>query len=1422
MGSNSLEMAFKMRSTKFRHVYGSPFRKEHCYENVRITRNAHESHFCAVNLKFVAVVTESSGGGCFVVLPIEKTGRVDINSPKVCGHAGAVMDIKWNPFNENIIASGADDSTIKLWQIPDEGLYSNLTEWSVDLHGHQRKVGYVEWHPTAENILLSVGFDFKCIVWNVEQAEPVNIIDSHNDTIFSMYWNNDGSLFCTTSKDRRIRVIDPRIAQVAIETEGHAGTKSCKGIFLRDNHRIVTTGFSRMSSRQFALWDVRHMNSPVVMTDIDHDSGTLLPYYDPDLNIVYLAGKGNGNIRYYEVASEEPYVHFLNAYQSSSPQRGLGMMPKRGCDVTKCEVLRFYKLHAGKNLIEPISMICPRKSDKFQEDIYPPTRGTIPSLGPDEWIAGQNRDPILVSVADGHVLNTPNITASKAVQKQEGALNRAPTITTYKAVNKQNLENIRGGPRRANTIATETVINNNNHEEPASLQNIKRLSTNEDFVSIKPMDSQRIQQRDRYPTSQKQHRGPETVRHTYVPLETLVCDITSDLDDNLPDNLYDNDQDITAWQEDTLSDHDLRLDEFDLQFNPPVYASSSMPYMAPAESRPQRSYQQQPDSPKSIEPEVEQPSAFLKMKETVKRNLEMKPIETTHASIYDKERERIRPLARSSSEGGLRKSFYENEQDITAWQEDTLKRPKGLPPVNMMKQNVASTNILQRPTLRSMKKRVQNIRKGDAESYNPEEERNPSFSQAKRYLQKQAQVENTRPKSMVDMDTSKLDQDLLDFQQRSSKPLNALGRQRSLENDEFTHEQFNQAKRLLEQQTQPGIQRQTSLDREERNKLTREPSPPYPIKRRSYESLPKEETPKRLPKAGSTSPFAKRREVRSSELPASTVEKLEKSPFTNRASFPKLKCETIVTSRPFVPFEMQTPHDNRREHTYTPPRLPEKTIQPAGIYRQSSLDKEINQLPEEQPPTFSQARRNFESPTEDLSQRLPKAGSLSPFTKRKEIRSTPVTVTGSGIRERGEYVSPFSNRASYPQMNQENISTRVFEFPPPSPTDIGHQPQYGSIQPPLYGNKRDRFSPPVNSVPPNQPKLHQGQTDTYIKKDKSRGFDYQPVQKVEPYQPLSDNRRNSAERRDTNKNIRTSEERHVSKATFTMNVGRPKDVSGSLITDSDMKRTSFPPVSSKRYEPMVPAPQTYENDVDIAAWEEDALRNYEPRISKVSQGSKHTADRRSGSASPKVFLREKYPPPPPSPSEVADFSERKAMFETTTPSPVNESPAPQRVEKRVWSPTSPIYKDPSTNGIFASDSDKELSPIISTAVFRPSNGTIDVSQESPRNRRPRSEILTSGYSNRNLAKLVIGEPNIQPTHKIHVRKMWQQPQHGEDYSHRNAPNTDAELKKAYFRQQDEIRQLQEQITLKDKRIRQLEEEVRGIRETSCGPGESNC
>jgi hypothetical protein len=48
-----------------------------------------------------------------------------------------VSDIKWNPFNDNIIASGAEDCTIKLWYIPDGGLANDLNEYLIELYGHR-------------------------------------------------------------------------------------------------------------------------------------------------------------------------------------------------------------------------------------------------------------------------------------------------------------------------------------------------------------------------------------------------------------------------------------------------------------------------------------------------------------------------------------------------------------------------------------------------------------------------------------------------------------------------------------------------------------------------------------------------------------------------------------------------------------------------------------------------------------------------------------------------------------------------------------------------------------------------------------------------------------------------------------------------------------------------------------------------------------------------------------------------------------------------------------------------------------------------------------------------------------------------------------------------------------------------------------
>jgi WD40 repeat protein len=197
-----------------------------------------------VNQKFLAVILEAQGGGAFYVLNIKDVGRVDLNAPKVTGHQGAVLDLQWCPFNDNIIASGSEDCLVKVWEIPEGGLTENLDESLVDLEGHQRRVGIVKWHPTAENILLSAGFDYLINIWDIGQAAAIKSIECHTDTIYSIDWNFDGSLLATTSKDKKIRVIDPRAEAVIAEGKSHDGTKAARVCFVGKR-----TGCSRAVSR---------------------------------------------------------------------------------------------------------------------------------------------------------------------------------------------------------------------------------------------------------------------------------------------------------------------------------------------------------------------------------------------------------------------------------------------------------------------------------------------------------------------------------------------------------------------------------------------------------------------------------------------------------------------------------------------------------------------------------------------------------------------------------------------------------------------------------------------------------------------------------------------------------------------------------------------------------------------------------------------------------------------------------------------------------------------------------------------------------------------------------------------------------------------------------------------------------------------
>jgi len=404
-------MSKVVRSSKFRHVFGTAAKKENTYDGIKPSRSAWDSNKISASGKFISVIWDASGGGAFAVLDVNNKGKLG-SVPLVTGHTAEVLDIDACPHNDSIVASCSEDGYAKVWRIPD-GFSGNMTDPVQSLSGHKKKVGTLNWNPIASNILATTSSDFTVKVWDVETGQAKFDIAGHGDIIQSSAWDYTGNQYATASKDKKVRVIDPRSNAVVQEVEAHAGIKGMRVTFLGAKNKLFSMGFSKISERQFTIWDPRSLTTPLHTENIDTSAGILMPFFDNDTNVLFLAGKGDGNIRYYEIVDEAPYIYFLTEYKSATPQRGMGWVPKTGVDTSSCEIVRLLKLTASA--VEPISFTVPRKTDIFADDLYPPTYSGEPSLSGADWISGKNGTPKLISLAPGFVAPKKTETNFKTV-----------------------------------------------------------------------------------------------------------------------------------------------------------------------------------------------------------------------------------------------------------------------------------------------------------------------------------------------------------------------------------------------------------------------------------------------------------------------------------------------------------------------------------------------------------------------------------------------------------------------------------------------------------------------------------------------------------------------------------------------------------------------------------------------------------------------------------------------------------------------------------------------------------------------------------------------------------------------------------------------------------------------------------------------
>jgi len=218
------------------------------------------------------------------VVPLGERGKLPDQIPLFRGHTAAVLDTDWNPFNDHIVASASEDGKVFIYEVP-QGftLHTDAEEMQdvfpvTKLGGHSRKVGQVLFNPSAENILASASGDFTVKLWDVTTGQnPLTL--KHSDIVQSLSWNASGSMLVTTSRDKRIRVWDVRQARAAHEAPGHAGAKNSRAVWMGEHNRFATTGFSRMSERQMALWEPGNPEPLGGFAMIDAISGVCMPFW---------------------------------------------------------------------------------------------------------------------------------------------------------------------------------------------------------------------------------------------------------------------------------------------------------------------------------------------------------------------------------------------------------------------------------------------------------------------------------------------------------------------------------------------------------------------------------------------------------------------------------------------------------------------------------------------------------------------------------------------------------------------------------------------------------------------------------------------------------------------------------------------------------------------------------------------------------------------------------------------------------------------------------------------------------------------------------------------------------------------------------------------------------------------------------------
>ncbi|XP_061612011.1 protein transport protein Sec31A isoform X2 [Phyllopteryx taeniolatus] len=121
-------------------------------------------------------------------------------------HTGPVRALDFNPFQSNLLASGANDSEIYIWDL--NNFSSPMTPGAKAQPAED--ISVVSWNRQVQHILASANPSGKAVVWDLRKNEPIIKISDHSNRMHcsGMVWHPEvATQLVLASEDDRLPVI---------------------------------------------------------------------------------------------------------------------------------------------------------------------------------------------------------------------------------------------------------------------------------------------------------------------------------------------------------------------------------------------------------------------------------------------------------------------------------------------------------------------------------------------------------------------------------------------------------------------------------------------------------------------------------------------------------------------------------------------------------------------------------------------------------------------------------------------------------------------------------------------------------------------------------------------------------------------------------------------------------------------------------------------------------------------------------------------------------------------------------------------------------------------------------------------------------------------------------------------------------------